>query len=122
MSEHYSAVSLKKELLNEIDKFVESKKGKNRGYRSRADFVDKAIRERLRQENPRFEHVNMMDDNIKIVDFTNNRIASVYFKEEGLVYCDICDADECEHIDFALDQEDVQKNLEKHGWKRQRAG
>ena len=117
--EDFLTVSLRKEVIKHIDEFLESQKT-NANINSRAALINAAIQEYLKSHKSIFEHINMMDDNVKIVDFTNNRIATIYFKNPSGVFCDLCDADDCEHIDFALAQEDVQKDLEKHGWKQQK--
>ena len=116
--DNLSTVRIHKDLAKTIDDIIKSEIGKKYGFRSRADFVTRACREYLDEVYPRFEHLNMMDDNVKVVDFTQNRVATIYFRDEGRVRCDLCDADDCEHIDFALAQEDVQKDLKKHDWKR----
>jgi len=76
------------------------------------------VRKFLEKYQPRFKHLNMVDNNVKIIDFENNRIATLHFKNPIGVHCDLCDADNCEHIDYALKQSAILKELEKHGWKR----
>lgn len=114
----WASVSLTVEMLDEIDRFLSSEKGKKLGFHSRADIITRAVTDLIEKYQPRFEHLNMMDDNVKIVDFTMNLIATVYFKNGGEVYCDLCESQDCEHIDYALAQPDVQEELEKHDWVR----
>jgi Arc/MetJ-type ribon-helix-helix transcriptional regulator len=115
--EGWTSVSLRQELIEEIDRLVESETGKKQGFNSRTDVVTRAILD-LIEKTRQFEHLNMMDDHVKVVDYTLKRTASVYFKDGGLVHCDLCNASQCEHIDYALAQPDILKALEQHDWKR----
>ncbi|MEM3580896.1 MAG: hypothetical protein QXQ64_06500 [Candidatus Bathyarchaeia archaeon] len=71
---------------------------------------------------PRFEHFNLDEHGVKILDRTDpNRkyVVQVFFKPEG-VFCDYCKTDSCPHIQFALEQSDVQELIRKkrrEGWK-----
>jgi len=116
----WSSISLTTELMKEIDELLTSDKGKKLGFKSRADFITRATIQFLKEQRPRFEHLNMMDDNVKVVDFTNNRIATIYFKNPNGVRCDLCATFNCVHIDYALAQPSIQKELKKHDWKRQK--
>ena len=115
---NFANVKIKDNLAKQIDEFIESETAKRDGFRSRADFVTKAALKLLEEYRPRFEHLNMVDDNVKVVDFAMNCIATIYFKNGGTVYCDVCEGDACEHIDYALDQPDVKKALEHSDWVR----
>lgn len=112
-----SALRLRRELIETIDKFVNSEAGKNRGYHSRADFIDKAIRQQLEAEKPKLEHVNTFEDHAKIADYELHRIVSIYFKD-GQAWCDHHESTTCYHIDYALSLPEVKKALKEHGWKR----
>lgn len=105
-------------MSEEIDQLINSDLGKRYGFKSRADFVTKAVREYIDIVMPRFQHLNMVGDNVKIVDFQSNRVATLYFKEGGKVCCDLCESESCAHIDYALDQPDIQEELKKHDWTR----
>jgi metal-responsive CopG/Arc/MetJ family transcriptional regulator len=116
--DNLSTVRIHEDLAKTIDEIIKSDIGKKYGFRSRADFVTRACREYIEEVHPRFEHVNMMDDNVKVVDYTQNRIATIYFRDEGQVRCDLCNAIDCEHIAYALAQPSVQEELKKHDWER----
>lgn len=113
----WNAVSLRGAVVTEIDDFIKSDKGKKLGINSRAELITRAVTDLLEKYQPRFEHLNMMDEHVKVVDFTLNRIATVYFKHPGKVWCDVCEKDSCEHVEYALEQDDIKKELEKHDWK-----
>ncbi len=116
--DNLATVRVHKDLAETIDQIINSDIGKKYGFRSRADFVTKALREYLDKVYPRFKHLNMVGDNVKVVDFATKKIATIYFRNGGIVHCDSCDSADCEHIDFALEQSDVREALEKADWKK----
>src|SRR5271157_4176361 len=75
--------------------------------------------EELKKENsriekpivPHFEMRNHDDRGVKVWDSQWNNgkgfDAQIQFTPEGKVYCSLCDASKCEHIRFAMEQEDV---------------
>ena len=66
-------------------------------------------------KHERFEHFNMFEDNVKIVDNVLDRIATIYFKANKAL-CDVCDSEECVHVDFALSIPKVVKILTEHNF------
>ncbi len=109
----FKSLRLRRELIREIDGFVQSERAKKLGYRNRAEFVDRAVRDKLIETRADMEHVNVQVDHVRIVDFALKLIVSVYFKEEGTVWCDYDQTDSCPHIDYALRLPEVKKALEK---------
>lgn len=114
----FRGVSLKRELVEQIERFVEEYPV----YKSKADFVHEAVRIRMEQirvaQLPRFELVNSDDDGVKIHDREIHQVPQIYFKREGLL-CEWCRTKNCVHIKFALDQPKVQTVIRKHrkeGW------
>jgi len=70
---------------------------------------------------PAYEHLNLDEKGVKIIDNTGPRkfIADIYFKPDG-IWCDFCKTNNCPHIQFAIEQEDVAQIIRKHkreGWK-----
>jgi hypothetical protein len=68
---------------------------------------------------PRFEQINFDNEGVKILDRELHRVADVYFQPKG-VKCNLCNAENCVHIDFALSQPQIQKVIrarKKEGWK-----
>ena len=63
------------------------------------------------------EHLNVLADHVKVVDYAIKLIVSVYFKEEGTVWCDYDQSNNCPHIDYVLQLPQVQDALKKKGWK-----
>ena len=67
---------------------------------------------------PRFIHINTYDDHATIKDTVLNRSADVYFKEDGSVFCELCNLSSCHHIDYVLNLPSVKKILDERGWER----
>jgi len=129
--EKYRGVSLQRELINLIEEYI--KAHPEMGYKSLADFVTDAVREKCEQLKiltpeaglPPVEHFNISENGVRILDRTikngvsNGRIVDVYFRPEG-VWCDYCQARDCRHIRFALTVPKIREIIEKkrlEGWK-----
>jgi hypothetical protein len=129
-TDQYTTVRLPKELMDEVDQII--KRGV-RGYKSRAELIKEAIRDKLKtfppipeqppvQALPPIEHFNIDEDGVRILDRTltngtsRGRIIDVYFKPDE-VWCEYCQATNCQHVKFALSIPEVQEILAKKGWK-----
>ena len=124
-TDEYTTVRLPKELMEEIDNIL--KRGVM-GYKSRAEFIKEAIREKLRTipreilEQLPLEHFNLSENGVRILDrslankHSRGRIIDVYFKPDK-VLCEYCESTRCQHVKFALDLPEVQKILHTKGWK-----
>ncbi|MDH5786747.1 MAG: hypothetical protein OEZ40_00445 [Candidatus Bathyarchaeota archaeon] len=119
----YKNISIKSEFAEAIEQFI--KENPQFGYRSIAAFLEDSSRRRLEELKaketrlPRMEQINCDEDGVKILDRQLHRVVDVTFKPSG-IRCNIDDADNCEHIKFALEQKDVQKIVSqkrKEGWK-----
>ena len=103
-----------------IDQYLQTDIAKQRGLKSKSDVATEGVKMLLERDGmytrrPRFQHLNMYEDHVKVIDNEMGRIASVYFRHEK-IYCDICDANECIHADFALTIPKVVKILEEKGF------
>jgi hypothetical protein len=115
----YKGVSLKKDLVLQIEKYVDE----NPEYKSVADFLHEAARLRIEELNkskltPRFDHFNINENGVRITDRKIGLIAEIYFKPQGM-FCDVDKSNECEHIDFALTVpaiKEVVAKKKKEGW------
>ena len=114
----YSTVRIPRGQIEEVEDFLKTDFAKKRGYHYKVEVVSDAVRKFLEKYQPRFKHLNMADGHVKVIDFENNRVATLQFKNPGGVHCDLCDTDHCEHIEYALEQPSILNELEKHGWKR----
>jgi hypothetical protein len=125
-TDEYTTVRLPKELMEEIDEIIRQR---IRGYKSRAEFIKEAIRNRFEElktappmpELPPLEHFNLNELGVRILDRTladktsRGRIIDVYFKPDN-VWCDYCQSSSCQHVKFALNLPEVLEILHKKGW------
>ena len=117
----YRGISLQRELVNMIEQYI--KTHPEAGYKSLADFVTEAVRKRCEEleilvpkaEPPPLEHWNVNQDHVTVLDHRARMLADVYFKNNK-VYCELCKAENCEHVKYALNIPKVQQLLHKKGW------
>lgn len=124
----YRGISLQKELVGTIENYI--KAHPEMGYKSLADFVTDAIREKCEKLGiftvesalPPLEHFNISENGVRVLDRTlgngtaRGRIIDVYFTPET-VLCEYCDSSSCRHVHFALSIPAVQKIVQEKGWK-----
>ena len=128
----YRGMSFPRELVDKIEEYI--KTHPEMGYKSLADFVTEAIREKSRDLKilapessrvslPSIEHFNLSETGVRLLDRTitngggsTGRIIDVYFKPDQ-VYCEHCDSTDCRHVKFALAIPKVQEILRQKGWK-----
>jgi hypothetical protein len=123
----YRGVSLQRELINLIEEYI--KAHPEMGYKSLADFVTDAVREKCSElkilgaasELPQLEHFNVSEQGVRILDRTitngssRGRIIDVYFKPDK-VLCEYCGTEDCRHVEFALNIPKVRRILNEKGW------
>jgi len=119
----YKNISVKNEFAEAIEQFI--KQNPQLGYRSIAAFLEDASRRRLEElkaqelQLPRMEQVNCDERGVKILDRKLRRVADVIFGPSG-IECSLDQTDNCEHVQFALNQKDVKALISekrKEGWK-----
>ncbi|MCE2499038.1 MAG: hypothetical protein J4F28_08680 [Nitrosopumilaceae archaeon] len=112
--EDWKTVNVKKRLLDEVERIQRTDEAKKAGITNVAQFVDLALREKLEKfERRRFEHINMHEDHVKILDNKlerAGRIVSVYFRDTK-AWCEYCDEHMCVHIQYAWEIPDVREIL-----------
>ena len=126
VEDEYTTVRLPKVLMQEIDSIL--RQGLM-GYKSRAEFIKEAIREKLKTipkpMPPQIEHFNVSETGVRILDRTlangvsRGRIVDIYFRPEG-IRCEFCQASNCRHIRFALTVPKIKQIIKKkrmEGWK-----
>jgi len=117
----YRGLTLQRELIDRIEEYI--KTHPERGYKSLADFVTEAVRKRCEElkilvpkpEPPPLEHFNINEDHVTVIDHRARMLADVYFKGNR-VFCELCKAENCEHVKYALNIPKVQQLLRKKGW------
>jgi len=125
----YRGITLQRELVNKIEEYI--KAHPEMGYKSLADFITDAVREKCEQlkiltptpELPQLEHFNISENGVRILDrslangYSRGRIIDVYFKPEG-AWCEHCQTNNCKHIQFALTIPKIREII----WKKRAEG
>ena len=120
--DRYRGISLQRELVDRIEEYI--KTHPETGYKSLADFVTDAVREKCEElkilvpippELPALEHFNINEDHVTVIDRKRRTFADVYFRNDH-VYCELCGEENCEHVKYALNLSKVQKALREKGW------
>ena len=113
----WETVKIPKSLLEQIEKIINSEYGVKIGLRNKNQFVTDAVKKLVQEYSERFNHLNMYDDHVKIIDNKLGklgRIVSVYFKKGNKPWCDYCEESDCIHVQYAWEIADVRKILEKY--------
>lgn len=76
---------------------------------------------RLRDEQtlPRLEQINCDENGVKVWDRELRKLVEISLRPQGIL-CNICNTDDCLHIQFALSQSNTRKQVikrRKEGWK-----
>lgn len=112
-------VKIPQDLIDEMDNLI----GKH-GFRSRGEIAKEAIRQLMFTYKkqvpllPPFEHFNLNEHGVRIVDRNLNRIVDISIKPKG-IWCQYCEATDCRHIEFALSTTEIQSVIRKKrqdGW------
>lgn len=115
----WKTVNLKTGLAQEVERVLQGDTAKSLGITNVSQFVDASVKEKLeRLERKRFDHINMYEDHVKILDNKLDRvgrIVSVYFRDTR-AWCDYCDENLCVHIQYAWELPQVREILEKRGF------
>lgn len=117
---NWDKVNVPKPMSELVEKYLQTEIAKQRGLKSKSDVAAEGIkmlleRDGMYTQRPRFQHLNMYEYHVKVIDNEIGRIASIYFKD-NTIFCDICDTNECIHIDFTFTIPDVVKILEEKGF------
>ena len=117
--DNWVTTKVRRTLHDEIGRALRTEEARRNGLTNTAQFVDTAVRELLeRCESDRFNHVNMYDDHVKILDNRLERvgrIVSVYFRRGRRSWCDYCEAADCVHVQYAWELPDVKEKLAGQG-------
>ncbi|MCE2507792.1 MAG: hypothetical protein J4G04_00590 [Nitrosopumilaceae archaeon] len=93
-----------------------------RGIRSLSGYISYMLEERM-QENeamavhaPRMKKISVDDDRVVLLDSKVNRIAEVAV-QNGVMFCQLCEENNCLHVGFAYALPEVYTALSKQGVK-----
>lgn len=121
-SDNWRTVNVKKVLLEQIEKIVNSDEVKKEGITNVSQFIDSALKEKLEEiEQKRFAHQNTYDDKVRILDNKIGKmgdIVTIFLRDElKRGFCDYCESENCVHVKYMWELEDVVKILKKRGFK-----
>jgi hypothetical protein len=117
---NWDKVNVPKPMSELVEKYLQTDIAKQRGLKNKSDVATEGIkmlleRDGMYTQRPRFQHLNMYEDHVKVIDNDMGRIASIYFKHRK-IFCDICETNECIHIDFAITIPEAVKILNEKGF------
>jgi hypothetical protein len=117
---NWDKVNVPAAMTDLIEQYLQTDIAKQRGLKNKSDVATEGIKILLERDGmytrrPRFQHLNMYEDHVKVIDNDLGRIASVYFRRRK-IFCDLCETDECIHADFALSIPDVVNILREKGF------
>lgn len=116
----YLAINVPKDLEDYFNELLEKPEYqvrlKDAGLQQTSSSLGRWIIEQFLIENTsyRFIHLNTYEDHVIIQDKKMSRIFAVFFKNEGLL-CELCEASDCEHIQFAVSLPEVERALATRG-------
>ncbi|MCL7386987.1 MAG: ribbon-helix-helix domain-containing protein [Thaumarchaeota archaeon] len=114
-------VRISSSLLRSIDAYLLSDLGRSKGFRSRREVIEEAVRRFLESEgfwsNQRFKHINANGNQVLIYDSLLKRVATIYVGYPDRTFCDLCSEPDCIHVVYALSIPKVAKALAKKGFK-----
>ncbi len=119
--ENWVTTKIRRGLNREIEKLLQTDDAKKLGLTNTAQFVDSAIRELLEKlEQRRFFHQNTYEDKVRILDNKIGKmgdIVTIFLKDElKKGFCDYCEKENCVHVKYMWELEDVVKILKKRGF------
>lgn len=109
----WRSISLPEEMIEKVAKIIEERP--ELGYKSISSFIIDAVRRLIEETKPALEHFNVYDDHVTVIDHKLRRLVNVYFTNDR-VYCELCQATECPHIQYALNIPKIQEALREKGW------
>lgn len=117
---NWDKVNVPKAMTDLVEEYLKTDIAKQRGLKNKSDVATEGIkilldRDGMYTQRSRFQHLNMYEDHVKVIDNDIGRIASIYFKHRK-IFCDICETSECIHADFVLTIPEVVKILEEKGF------
>ena len=114
-------VRISSSLLKSIDAYLLSDLGRSKGFRSRREVIEEAVRRFLESEgfwsNQRFKHINAGGNQITIYDSLLQRVATVYVGYPDRAFCDLCSEPDCIHVVYVFSIPWVVKALARKGFK-----
>lgn len=93
-----------------------------KGIRSLSGYISYMLEDRMTEDDalaqhaPRLKKISVSDDRVVLLDTVKNRIAEVVV-QEGVLFCQLCEVDECMHVGYANALPEVGFMMKKAGVK-----
>ena len=91
-----------------------------KGIRSLSGYISYMLEDRMTEDDalaqyaPRLQKISVNDDRIVLLDTVKNRIAEVVV-QNGVLFCQLCESDDCMHIGYAYALPEVGFMMKKSG-------
>lgn len=117
----WSKVNVPTEMIELLDRYLQTDRAKERGFTSRTDVAVVAIqylldRDGMYSRRPKFEHVNVFEDHVTILDTGAQKLFNIYFRSDR-PFCEVCESSKCVHVGFAYSLPEVRTALMDRGVK-----
>lgn len=107
----WRAITVREETYFHISKYMDENKDllSQEGIETPNDLIEWFI---SKQPKPRFEHFNVCDDHVTIIDraIQPDELLNVYIRDKKL-YCESCQTDNCVHVGYAWTIPKVREKL-----------
>ena len=107
-------VRIDRDLLVKLEKWLESGNAKDKGFHSKAPFVNAAVRMLLEKySKPRFEHMNFQENIVRLIDNKKPKgtpYVELFLKRHTLM-CSNCETDNCIHVRACWDNKKIRDRL-----------
>ena len=121
VKEGWVSANIRISLADRIKKTLATKEAEDEGLTNFNQFIDSAIRELLEDiEQKRFTHQNTYEDKVRILDNRIGKIGdivTIFLRDESKDgFCDYCEKNNCVHVKYMWELEDVVKILKSRGF------
>ena len=117
--ESWTTMKIRRDLQTEIKKLLQKNMTKSMGITNTSVFVNEAIMELIEKlKSPKMHQVSINDDRVKILESGNNgsgKMITIFLKKGENVLCSHCKADNCSHVHFVWEQQNIRSVLMNNG-------
>jgi len=114
-------VSISSSLLRSIDAYLLSDLSRSKGFRSRREVIEEAVRRFLESEdflsNRRFKHINANGNQAIMYDSLLKRVTTVCVGYSDRIFCDLCSEPDRIHMIHVLLIPKAAKAFAKKGFR-----
>lgn len=120
----YKTITIPEEVYDRFKSYKDSEEVRSqKGEHSLSKYVSQVLEERMLEDEamarsaPMLKKITIDGDRIILRDSKINRIVEVVV-QQGKLYCEMCEADDCLHCGFCYAMPDVYKVMDAKGAKR----